>query len=90
MPQVIVNPEEVRRFAGDLRQFNRGVNESASRLHGQFRRLGETWRDQEHARFAAEFEQTLVAIRRFMEASEQYVPFLIRKAEAAEAYLASR
>ena len=39
-------------------------------------------RDKEHEKFVEEFEQTLVAINRFAEATNQHIPFLMRKAEA--------
>ncbi len=37
-----------------------------------------------------EFEQTLVVMRRFVEATNQHVPFLLRKAERVEEYLQQR
>jgi hypothetical protein len=52
--------------------------------------LGQTWRDQEHAKFQQEFEQTLRQLQRFVEASEEQVPLLLRKAERLEAYLRQR
>jgi uncharacterized protein YukE len=90
MTQAIVKPEDLRRFAADLGQFNNGLKDSTSRLQAQFKRLAETWRDQEHARFASEFQQTMSVLRRFMQVSEQHIPFLLRKAEKAEAYLQQR
>ena len=90
MAQAIVKPEDLRRFAADLGQFNNGLKDSTSRLQAQFKRLAETWRDQEHARFASEFQQTMSVLRRFMQVSEQHIPFLLRKAEKAETYLQQR
>ena len=55
--QAAVSPSELQRFASDLKRFNPELNSSGSRLQAQFRHLGETWRDQEHARFALEFEE---------------------------------
>ncbi|MDN5273105.1 hypothetical protein QTO31_14115 [Chloroflexus sp. MS-CIW-1] len=45
MPQAIANPEDLRRFAAELKQFNNQLRESTSRLQAQFVRLGDTWRD---------------------------------------------
>jgi hypothetical protein len=48
--------------------------------------LSVSWRDQEHAKFAAEFEQELKQLRRLIESSEQHAPYLMRKAELIEEY----
>ena len=52
--------------------------------------LGDTWRDQEHEKFVREFEQTMLALRHFVEVTEEHVPFLLRKAERIEEYLHQR
>ena len=88
--QAVVKPEDVRRFASELKQFANQLNSDLNRLQSQCKRMGETWRDQEHLRFAQEFQQTTKMLRKFIEDSNQYVPFLIRKAEAAEAFLRQR
>jgi hypothetical protein len=59
-------------------------------LHGQLVALGNTWRDKEHEKFAGEFEQTLLVVKRFMEAANLHIPFLLRKAERVEEYLQQR
>jgi len=87
MRQAIVSPEELRKFGSDLKRFNDELKENFGQIHGRFKQLGETWRDQEHKKFEKEFDQTGRAIKQFLAASEEYVPFLIRKAEAAEGYL---
>ncbi len=90
MPQAIVNPEELRRFAQVLRRFNADLREAISSLHGQLLSLGDTWRDQEHDKFRQEFEETMRVIDRFLEASDQHVPLLLHKAEHIEDYLQQR
>jgi len=59
-------------------------------IHGQLSGLSQTWRDKEQEKFTEEFEATLIVINRFIEASSQYVPFLMRKAERVEEYLQQR
>ena len=59
MPQAIANPEDLRRFAAELKQFNNQLRESTARLQAQFVRLGDTWRDQEHQKFAQPKFRTL-------------------------------
>ncbi|HEV3122593.1 MAG TPA: WXG100 family type VII secretion target [Isosphaeraceae bacterium] len=90
MPQAIVDPSELRRFAQHLKQFNNELQNQMAALHGQVVGLGQSWRDKEHDKFVEEFEQTIVAINRFIEASNQHIPFLMRKAERVEEYLQQR
>ena len=90
MPQAIVDPGELRRFAVNLKQFNNEVMNQMTVLHGQLMGLGQTWRDREHDKFVEEFEQTLMVVKRFVEATNQHVPFLMRKAERIEEYLQQR
>ena len=90
MPQAIIDPAELRRFAHSLKQFNTELHNQIAVLHGQLVGLGSTWRDQEHLKFTEEFEHTMTAIARFIEATDQHIPFLLRKAERAEEYLQQR
>lgn len=90
MPQAIVDPAELRRFAHGLKKFNAELHHGMSVLHGQLVALGDTWRDQEHDRFTQEFEQTVHVLEKFLEIAEEHVPFLLRKAERIEEYLQQR
>lgn len=90
MAQAIVNPEDLRRFAQVLKRFNADLRDNVTALHAQMVNLGDTWRDQEHNKFRLEFEQTMKVIERFLEASDQHVPFLLHKAEHIEDYLHHR
>jgi len=89
-PKAIVDPAELRNFAATLKRFTNDLKSSTSNLKAQFNRLGDTWRDQEHAKFAQEFEQTMRVMDRFIQTSEQHIPFLLRKAQRAEEYLRQR
>lgn len=90
MSQAIVNPAELRRFAQNLQRFNSELQNQMSMLRGQLVSLGQTWRDQEHQKFAEEFQETILVINRFVEASNQHIPALLRKAERVEEYLNQR
>ena len=87
MPQAIVDPEELRRFAHNLKQFNTELGNRLSVLHGQLVGLSNTWRDKEHEKFLQEFEQTMQVLKRFIETAGLHIPFLLRKAERVEEYL---
>jgi uncharacterized protein YukE len=90
MSQAIVDPSEVRRFASNLKRFNADLQAALAGLHGQLMALGDSWRDQEHDRFRQEFESTMQVLERFLEVSEEHIPFLLRKAERIEEYLSQR
>ena len=90
MSQAIMDPEEVRRFAKELKRFNDDVQVKASALHARFVALSGTWQDQEHEKFAEEFVVTMKGLKKFVEISEKHTPFLLRKAQRIEEYLAQR
>jgi len=90
MAQAIVDPGELRRFVQHLKQFNNEVLEQMQNAQRQLTTLGATWRDQEHERFLEEFEQQMRTLTRFVDITNQYVPYLLRKAERIEEYLQQR
>jgi WXG100 family type VII secretion target len=90
MSQAIVNPAELRRFVHNLQRFNNELQTQMTMLRGQLTSLGQTWRDQEHEKFVQEFQETLLVVNRFVEATNQHVPQLLRKAERVEEYLNQR
>ena len=87
MAQAIMDPEQVRRFAEELKRFNSDVQDRVGSLQARFAALGDTWQDQEHAKFAEEFKQTVKALKKFVEVSNQHAPYLLRKAQRIEEYL---
>lgn len=90
MSQANVDPGELRRFALSLKHFNTELQAQMQMLGGQLQGLSQTWRDREHDKFVEEFQQTMQVIARFVEATDQHVPFLLRKADRAEEYLRQR
>ena len=59
-------------------------------IHAKMRSLESTWRDQEQRKFAESFTDTVRVLARFVDASEQHVVFLNKKAQLAEEYLKRR
>jgi uncharacterized protein YukE len=90
MSKAIMDPEEVRRFAKELKHFNAGLQQGMSLLDARFKALGDSWQDQEHQRFAEEFTQTMRTLKKFVEVSNEHTPFLLRKAQRIEDYLEQR
>lgn len=85
-----MDPEEVRRFAKELKRFNDDVQARASALQSRFAALGSTWQDQEAEKFSEEFLTTMKVLKKFVEVAEKHTPYLLRKAQRIEEYLDQR
>lgn len=90
MAQAIMDPEEVRRFAKELKRFNEDVQNRAGSLQARFAALGSSWQDQEADKFAEEFVTTMKVLKKFMEVADKHTPYLLRKAQRIEEYLTQR
>ena len=90
MAKVEASPEEIESFASTLDRFGKTLHSEIRQLNAAQKRLGETWRDQENARYAQEFEQALRILDRFIQESAQQVPQLKRKAQRLRDYLQQR
>jgi uncharacterized protein YukE len=89
-PQAIADPEELERFASMLQRYTEMLSRETTSLNSQFSQLGETWKDQEHAKFAEEYRQTITVLQRFVASANQQIPFLRRKATRLREYLSQR
>jgi uncharacterized protein YukE len=90
MSKAVVDPAELRRFAGDLKRFKENLMQQAAVLQGRMAGLAQTWRDQEQVKFAEEFETTVRVLARFTDAADRHIPVLVKKAEKIEEYLNQR
>ena len=90
MAKAIVDPEELRRFAAELKRFNDDMRDRSASLMSRFSALGDSWQDQEQEKFAGEFLQTMKGLKRFHEVAERHTPYLLRKAERIQQYLDQR
>ncbi|MEM8954399.1 MAG: WXG100 family type VII secretion target [Verrucomicrobiota bacterium] len=90
MAQAIMDPDEVRRFAEELKRFNGDLQNNLTGLQARFASLGDTWQDAEHVKFDEEFKTTVKALKKFIEVSNQHTPYLLRKAQRIEDYLNQR
>ena len=78
MAQIHADPEELRRFARDLSTFNLELSDMSSRIMASFSGLADTWRDQEHEKFASDFTQTMRVIESFIRMADEHVPLYSR------------
>ena len=87
MAKANVDPEQLKRFARSLNQFDRTLSEMTTQLKGQMRQLETAWQDQEQAKFGQQFAEAMRFLDRFTEANEEHARLLARKARHIEAYL---
>lgn len=87
MSQAMMDPAEVRQFAGELKRFNEDIQNRMAALQARFAALGDTWQDQEQAKFAAEFKEAQKVLRKFVDVSNRHAPYLLRKAQRIDEYL---
>lgn len=73
---VILDADELDRFAGTLHHFSRNLTDEMHGLAAEFARLGDTWRDPMYERFGDELDQVVMLLQRFNRAAEEYVPHL--------------
>lgn len=89
-PQAVADPEELERFAFELKEFSHILHENLTHLIGSYSRLGDTWQDEEYQKFTGQFEVTIRVLRRFLADCDDQVPFLQRKAQWIRQYQQQR
>lgn len=89
-PRAIADPDDIERFAGELRQFNAQLREMSQRMNGRLSALNSSWQDQEFQKFSQQFLQTMQGIRKFADSCDAYVPALQKKAQILREYLNNR
>ena len=86
MPQVHVNPEELRTFAARLQACSDAIAEEAASTSAAFASLGDTWNDDKRVQFEADFEELRECVRRFTASCDEHVPHLYRLADRITDY----
>jgi len=90
MAKAVADPNEIRRFAQELKKFNSDIQGNLQVIQARLNSLSDSWRDQEQAKFEEGFEDTMKSLTKFLKASEQHIPFLLRKAQRLDDYLQQR
>lgn len=83
------NPEELRAFAGALRQFLDNVETEKSALNNAFSQLGDTWNDEKRNEFEDVYQELIRVLDDFHQNAEDQLPHLYRLAERLEDYLST-
>lgn len=88
MPQAVVDPEELRQFARNLKKFTSDLRQKLTVVNSHLTALEATWRDQEHRKFVGRFEDHTRHLSKFLEENEHHVRYLMKKADQVDEYLA--
>ena len=87
MPQVIVNPDELRRFSNYLDELSDSIREKKFQTSASFERLRQTWKDAKYNQFEKEYTVTCQDLEQFLKMTKAYAEFLRRKAAKADRFL---
>ena len=71
-----VNPDDVERFANNLKKIENEISSQFASLIGQFASLGHTWQDSQNAQFAQTFKETAQKLKQFSNETRDIVPKL--------------
>lgn len=71
----------------ELKRFNTEVQAEIVSVQRRFAKLGESWRDEQHRKFAEVFQKIVGTHSRLVDGAEQHVPVLLRKAQKIQDYL---
>jgi uncharacterized protein YukE len=72
--------ESLERFAGQLQAFNQDLTQIMSKIEGQLQNLGDSWRDEQYARFVETWRAASNPMRKYLGDSPGYVRYLKTKA----------
>lgn len=87
MSDVHGNPDEMRQFAYHLNKLAmdfRGLKDST---RAKMNHLSQSWRDNENAQFAQQFEQDIKPLEKLIETAEKYSDFLKKKASKLDDFI---
>lgn len=87
MPQVIANPDEMRRFAVALDELRESLQHKKFATSHTFENLRQSWRDAKYNEFEKTFTGTCQDLDQFLKMSKTYADFLRQKAARLDAFL---
>jgi hypothetical protein len=85
--KAIIDVDELRRFISTFGHIRGMMREKKEYINGEFKSLGEVWKDKNYQQFEKTFSLTVVEIEQFLRHAEAYSDYLRRKADAADRYL---
>ena len=90
MPQIIVDPLEMRTFEAALRELRVEIDDRRMQLEAQIDDVRSFWEDEKYRQFQRQSEDLMLEVQYFSKLCDRYCDYLNRKAAGAEAYLHGR
>jgi len=87
MPQIYVNPEKLKAFSQELKNFTSFIESIGVMTNSQLYLLRESWRDEQYDRFKEQFDKTMKLLQSFSETALKESLFLEKKAKDLEDYM---
>lgn len=87
MADVHGNPDEMRTFANHLNKLATEFRALKDSTRAKMSHLGQSWKDNENAQFAQQFEHDIKPLERLIQTAEEYSNFLKKKAGTLDIYL---
>lgn len=87
MPQVIANPDEMRRFAVALDKLSESLQHKKFATSHAFEHLRQSWKDAKYNEFEKTFTTTCQELDQFLKMTKIYADFLRRKAAKLDQFL---
>lgn len=90
MPQAVVDPQEVKRFAAFLEITAGELSNARADAKTSLSNLKSSWHDEKYGQFEQLFTETMTRLDHFIKYAEIYAQHLKKKAYKAERYLEGR
>lgn len=90
MARMIVDPEEVLRFAGLLAAESEHIHQRTIAVTAEISGLGDYWRDSKYSRFEGVYQQTTAQLEHFLDRAHDYANHLRHKADIVFEYTEHR
>ena len=84
---LIVQPDEVRTFVRELRNYTNKLEADTSRILERLSTLGETWRDRKYDKFREDMKDVAKEVKKARTAGEIYAKHLSKFADDADVAL---
>ena len=84
MSKINADPQEILKFAQNLKSFHSQLDSMVSKLNANFKSLGGVWSDSSFKEYAERYQQGMKMINKFKTQSENDIPMLQKKAKALE------
>ena len=87
MSQIVVSPNDIRRFTKELSEITSHIKSRNAKLDISLKELGSSWEDEKYKVFSKTCIEISTQLQGFYRTSDKFIGFLTSKAAAADRYL---